>query len=181
MVCRTLLRPVTEIESWKQKDSQPLQNASLNILVLKFKSLVKGVFKLRWRWSNRRKSIHPSKTSYTLNIPLHSLEMGITELPGLWQKKISQNTQKRLKKKYLSLCSTIFFGYKAECHLVSVVPNSGCGCGGLCWSDNSPLWIWRTSDTTKRAPLAPSAYLLPLNLLKVTLKWHWRREEKPHS
>lgn len=117
MVCRTLLRPVTEIESWKQKDSQPLQNASLNILVLKFKSLVKGVFKLRWRWSHRRKSIHPSKTSYTLNIPLHSLEMGITELPGLWQKKISQNTQKRLKKNISVSAAQYFLAIKQNATL----------------------------------------------------------------
>lgn len=174
MVCRTLLRPVTEIESWKQKDSQPLQNASLNILVLKFKSRVKGVFKLRWRWSHRRKSIHPSKTSYTLNIPL------LLNCQD-FDKKRYLKTHKKAKKNISQSLQHNIFGYKAECHLVSVVPNSGCGCGGLCWSDNSPLWIWRTSDTTKRAPLAPSAYLLPLNLLKVTLKWHWRREEKPHS
>lgn len=67
-----------------------------------------------------------------------------------------------------------FLGYTAQCHPVSA--DAGCGCSGLPWQ-KSTVSLGGTTDATKKAPPAPSAYLLPLSLLKVTPYWQHRREK----
>lgn len=132
MVCRTWFRPVTKIKSGTKKDSQPSQNSSLNIHVVSQKLSERSIQTEVNRVSQKKKSIPP--TSNTLNIPLQShLIWKLLNCQTFDRTRFLTTQKLRISFRRQSLQYNLFWlCCKAECPLVNVDPDAGCGCGGLC-------------------------------------------------